>query len=48
MKKFTLRIPDNLAKAVAQVAQTNEQTKTEVIREAIKYHLRKNSHDRGR
>ncbi|WP_251548285.1 ribbon-helix-helix protein, CopG family [Limosilactobacillus caecicola] len=40
MTNFTLRLPDNLAKGIQQLSDRDEITKTQVIRDAIKEHLK--------
>lgn len=40
MQSFTLRMPDTLAKGVKQLSEKEEITKTQVIRDAIKEHLK--------
>lgn len=40
---FTLRLPADLDKALKELARSSNQTKSQVIRDAIKFHLDQNT-----
>jgi predicted transcriptional regulator len=42
-RSFTLRLPTDLDKALKELAQANNQTKSQIIRDAIKFHLDQNT-----
>ncbi|MCI1490362.1 MAG: ribbon-helix-helix domain-containing protein [Limosilactobacillus mucosae] len=42
-RSFTLRLPADLDKALKELARSSNQTKSQVIRDAIKFHLNQNT-----
>lgn len=42
-RSFTLRLPADLDKALKELARSSNQSKSQVIRDAIKFHLDQNN-----